>query len=231
MIFLFIVLGMTIYSFVQFLNGYVNVSLEENLLMISNVVCGVLLMIASAYKLIIERSLSKEVLAIDEDLYLNNLERKSYTASYYVQSACVLSFMVVTIGFILFRDSNPKIVLVAFILGLLALCFFAPGQKMMELTHPNFKIPDRKSKDPVADTLEYYDDGQKYIMLKSLYKLYFSIIGAFIFLIFGLMFYSIFSGNNQIVSIIGIGIILLFVLNALSMSLKPREISESSEYK
>ena len=46
MIFLFIVLGMTIYSFVQLLNGYVNVSLEENLLMICNVVCGVLLMMA-----------------------------------------------------------------------------------------------------------------------------------------------------------------------------------------
>ena len=137
--------------------------------------------------------------------------------------------MAVTIGFILFRDSNPKIVLVAFILGLTSLCFFAPGQKMMELTHPNFKLPDPKSKDPVADTLEYYDDGQKYIMLKSLYKLYFSIIGAFFFLIIVLMFYSIFSGNNQIVSIIGIGIILFFVLNALSMSLKPQKISESSE--
>ena len=93
MIFLLFVLGMTIYSSIQLLNGYVNVPLEENLLMICNVVCGVLLVTASAYKLTIERSLSKEVLAIDEDLYLNNLERKSYTASYYVQSACVLSFM------------------------------------------------------------------------------------------------------------------------------------------
>ena len=229
MIFLFFVIGMTIYSFVQLLNGYVSVPLEENLLMICNVICSVLLMIAAAYKLTIERSLSKEILATDEDLYLNNLEIKSYTASYYVQSAFVLSFMAFTIGFILFRDSNPNIVLAAFILGLL--CFFAPGQKMMELTHPNFKLPDPKSKDPVADTLEYYDDGQKHLMLKSLYKLYFSIIGAFIFLILALMFYSIFSGNNQIVSIIGIGIILLFVLNTLSMSLKPQKISESSESK
>ena len=36
MIFLFFVIGMTIYSFVQLLNGY-GVSLEENLLMICNI--------------------------------------------------------------------------------------------------------------------------------------------------------------------------------------------------
>lgn len=229
MIFLVMMFALTIYSGKMLWNGFENVPLEENLLMISNVVCCALLLIAAAYKYYIERSLSNEVLPIDEDLLLNKLERKSYTASYYVQSACVLSFMAFTIGFILSRESNPKIVLVAFVLCLLAAFgFFVPGQKMTELTHPNYKFPDPKSKDPVANTLEYYDDGQKHIMLKSLYKLYFSIIGAFILLIFSLMFYSIFSGNNQIVSMIGIGIILLFVLNALSMSLKPAKISESS---
>ena len=68
------------------------------------------------------------------------------------------------------------------------------------------KFPDPNSKDTVLDSLDLYDDGQKHILLKSLYKLYFTTILLFILLASALMFYSIFSGNNQIVSIIGVGI-------------------------
>ena len=227
MIALLLVCGITIYNLQLFVSGLSELSLSENALIASNIICGICLIVVAAYSIYIERALSSEISAVDEDVFYNRLERKSYTASYFYQSALVFCFMTLTIGFILVRESNPEIPFVALILSLIALLFIFPKNNMVELTHPNFKIPDRNSKDPIAESLDFYDDGQKHLLLKSLYKLYFSIIGAFIFLVFTLMFYSIFSGNNQTVSIIGIGIILLFVLNALSMSLKPDKITDS----
>ena len=232
MILLLIALILTISSSKQLFNFYMNISLEENLLMFSNIFCGVCLIVVAIYKLYIERSLSVESQQSDEDLYLNKLERKSYNASYYVLIASVVSFLTFTIGFILLRESNPKVVLMAVVLSIISFCcFFVPGQKMMELTLPNYKITDVNSKDPIADTLDYYDDGLKHLMLKSFYKLYFSLILAFVLLIFALMFYSIFSGNSQIVSIIGIGIILLFLLITFTVSLKPKKLELSNPIK
>ena len=227
MIALLLVCGITIYNLQLFVSGLSELSLSENALIASNIICGICLSIVAAYSIYIERALSSDISAVDEDVFYNRLERKSYTASYFYQSALVFCFMTFTIGFILVRESNPEIPFVALILSLIALLFIFPKNNMVELTHPNFKIPDRNSKDLIAESLDFYDDGQKHLLLKSLYKLYFSMIGAFIFLVFALMFYSIFSGNNQTVSIIGIGIILLFVLNALSMSLKPDKIMDS----
>lgn len=227
MIALLLVCGITIYNLQLFISGLSELSLSENALIASNIICGICLIVVAAYSIYIERALSSEISAVDEDVFYNRLERKSYTASYFYQSALVFCFMTLTIGFILVRDSNPEIPFVALILSLIALFFFIPSKKMLNLTYPNFKMPDKNSKGPFTEALNYYDDGQKHLLLKSLYKLYFSMIGAFIFLVFALMFYSIFSGNNQTVSIIGIGIILLFVLNALSMSLKPDKIMDS----
>lgn len=218
----------TFYSAQLLWHSYTLASIEEISLLVCNIICGLFLMIAARYKRTIERSLSNAATNIDEDLYYNTLERKTYHASYYVQSAVVLSFLGFTTGFIFFRDSNPKLVLIAFVLCFLALFFFLPNPKMMTLTYPHYKIPDPKSKDPVADTLAYYDDGQKYLLLKSLYRLYFFILFAFVLLILGLMYYSIFSGNNQTVSILGIGVILLIMMNALSRSLKPAKITKES---
>ena len=71
MILLLIALILTISSSKQLFNFYMNISLEENLLMFSNIFCGVCLIVAAIYKLYIERSLSVESQQSDEDLYLN----------------------------------------------------------------------------------------------------------------------------------------------------------------
>ena len=157
---------------------------------------------------------------VDEDIYFNQLERRSYNASYFACTAFVIAFITLVIGFILVRDSHPMIALLSFILWTGSL--FSSNFKMFEFLFPNYKIPDRK--DTVVDTLDIYDDGQKHKLLITLYKLYFTTILLFILLAFALMFYSIFSGNNQIVSIIGIGIILLILFNGLSGSLKPAKL-------
>lgn len=220
MIRLVIFCSITFYSIQQFFNGYANAPLHETLLIISNIICGTCLLITAVYSLYIERALKKEVTHVDEDIYFNQLERRSYNASYFACTAFVIAFITLVIGFILVRDSHPMIVLLAFILWTGSL--FSANFKMFEFLFPNYKIPDRK--DTVIDTLDFYDDGQKHKLLITLYKLYFTTILLFILLAFALMFYSIFSGNNQIVSIIGIGIILLILFNGLSGSLKPAKL-------
>lgn len=95
--------------------------------------------------------------------------------------------------------------------------------KMTSIIFPNYSPPVPNTKEPVLDSLNMYDDGQKYLLLKSLYKLYFLIIFLLVLLIFGLMYYSILSGNNQTVSIIGIGVILLISLSIFTNSLKPQK--------
>ena len=222
MIRLAIFLSITFYSIRQLFNGYANAPLYENLLIISNIICGSSLLISAIYSLYIERALKKEVTYINEDIYFNQLERKSYNASYFGTSAFVIAFITLVIGFILVRDSNGMIALTSFILCTVSL--FSANFKIYEFLFPNMKFPDPNPKDSVLDTLDFYDDGQKHLLLKSLYKLYFSTIVLFILLAFALMFYSIFSGNNQIVSIIGIGIILLLLVNGLSRSLKPAKL-------
>ena len=222
MIRLLISFGITFYSIRQLFNGYANAPLHENLLIISNIICGSSLLIATIYSLYLDRALNKEVTHVDEDIYFNQLERKSYTASYFGPSAFVIALITLVIGFILVRDSNPKIALISIILCTLSL-FSAPF-KLNAFLFPNMKLPESNAKDPMLETLDWYDDGQKHILLQSLYKMFFSTIVLFILLAFALMFYSIFSGNNQIVSIIGIGIILLILVNGLSGSLKPAKL-------
>ena len=222
MIRLLISFGITFYSIRQLFNGYANAPLHENLLIISNIICGSSLLIAAIYSIYLERALKKEVTHIDEDIYFNQLERKSYTASYFGPSAFVIALITLVIGFILVRDSNPKIALISIILCTLSL--FSANFKLNAFLFPNMKLPESNAKDPMLETLDWYDDGQKHILLQSLYKMFFSTIVLFILLAFALMFYSIFSGNNQIVSIIGIGIILLLLVNGLSRSLKPAKL-------
>lgn len=222
MIRLAIFLTITFYSIQQLFNGYASAPLYENLLIISNIICGTCLLIAAIYSLYLERAVKKVVTHVDEDIYFNQLERRSYNASYFACTAFVIALITLVIGFILVRDSNPTIALTSFLLCTVSL--FSINLKNLEFLYPNMKFPDPNSKDTVVDTLDIYDDGQKHILLKSLYKLYFTTILLFIFLAFALMFYSIFSGNNQIVSIIGIGFILLILVNGLSGSLKPAKL-------
>ncbi len=221
MIRLAICISITFYCIQQLFNGYANASLYENLLIISNIICASSLLIAAIYNLYLSQALKKDVTHIDEDIYFNQIERRSYNSSYFGGSAIVIAFITFVIGFILVRDSYPMIALLSLILFIVSL--FPPSFNIFTFLFPNYKLPDSNIKDTVS-TLDFYDDGQKHTLLKSLYKLYFTTILLFIFLAFALMFYSIFSGNSQIVSIIGIGIILLILVNGLSGSLKPAKL-------
>lgn len=122
------------------------------------------------------------------------------------------------------RDTNPLISLYATVLFVASFVGLVLLTYLLRYSHPEFKLPDPQSPTYQQELFDSYDDGEKYVMLKSLYKLYFWIIATLILLGFTLMFYSIFTGNSQLISIIGIGVILLFIQIYYSLSMKPKKI-------
>ena len=126
------------------------------------------------------------------------------------------------IGFILLRDTNPVIVIWSLILLVISFVSLFPSEKIVRITNPNFKFPDPQSKNYEQEYFNQFDDGEKFVILKGLYKLYGTVIWGLILLASALMFYSVFSGNSQVVSIIGIGILLLLIQVSYTMEYKPR---------
>ena len=222
MILLSTALIITFYSLQQLWVSYSTISTTELLLFLCNISSGLLLAFAAAYNLKLSRALSHPS-TNDEDAFFHSLERKFYRIPNAIITALVIAFIATVIGFIFLRDEHPQIVLVSFIIGVISVLFSMSDSKMTSIIFPNYSPPTRNTKEPVLDTLNMYDDGQKYVLLKSLYKLYFLIISLLVLLIFGLMYYSILSGNNQTVSIIGIGVILLLSLTIFTSSLKPQK--------
>ncbi|MGN7479204.1 hypothetical protein ACTHOQ_15270 [Solibacillus silvestris] len=226
MILLTTALIITFYSLQQLWVSYSVISTTELLLFLCNISSGLLLAFAASYNLKVSRALSYPS-TDDEDIFFHSLERKYYRIPNAIITSLVIAFIATVIGFIFLREEHPQIVLASFILGVISVLFSMSDSKMASIIFSNYSPPTPNKKEPVLDSLNMYDDGQKYVLLKSLYKLYFLIIFLLVLLIFGLMYYSVFSGNNQTVSIIGIGLILLLSLNIFTSSLKPRKLHKS----
>ena len=222
MILLTTALVISFYSLQQLWVSYSAISTTELLLLLCNISSSLLLAFAAGYNLKLSRALNHPPID-DEDAFFHSLERKYYRIPDAGLTSLVIAFLATVIGFILLRDNHPQIVLVSLIIGFVSLFFLMSDSKMTSIIIPNYKPPTENTKEPFVDTLDMYDDGQKHLLLKSLYNLYFLIILLLVLLIFALMYYSIFSGNNQTVSIIGIGFILLLSLTIFTSSLRPQK--------
>ncbi|CAM4334030.1 MULTISPECIES: DUF3169 family protein [Bacillus] len=194
-----------------------------NTLIVVNLVSLLTLIIADFNVRNVEKNCDMEVDSEKEDAYLLQLERKAYTASIYIQVSLCLSFIAVLTGFLLLRDKQPSIVLASFIIIFLAFMKLYPSKKIINLTNPGFTFPNPRSKNYEKELLDQFDDGQKYVMLQGLYKLYSFINMGLVILSFALMFYSAFTGNSQLVSIISIGILLMLIQIRFTISLKPNK--------
>lgn len=219
-----ILLVILIYILKEFTIGYDQRGVTPNLIIVANIVSFISLTIASMYNAYINHLSERPVSIQDEDTLQLTIERKSYSVVIWLQIALSVSFITLLVGFLLLRHSYPMIALYAIVLFIFSIVALVLATYLMRFTHPEFKLPDPKSPTYQLELFDSYDDGEKYIMLKSLYKLYYLIIAVLGFLAFGLMFYSAFTGDSQLISIIGIGAILLFVQIYYSISLKPKRI-------
>ena len=188
-------------------------------------ICILCLIIANMYSVFVQVNGKKQVDFEDEDddEWRLSLERATYAAISWIQAAFSISFVAFLTGFMLVRDSNPMVTFYAIVLFMSLFIALVIVTYLVRYTHPEFKLPDPQSPTYQQELFDSYDDGEKYLMLKSLYKLYFWINILLILLGIGLMLYSVFTGQSQLNSIIGIGCILLFVQTYYSISLKPQK--------
>lgn len=199
-------------------------SFAENILIVSNLVVIFSLILARFNIWKVEQGSFMEVSMEKEDIHQVSLERKAYTAAGFIQIALSISFTALLIGFLLLRDTQPAIVLASAILMIVSYVSLIPSEKIVKITNPNFKFPDPQSKNYSKEYFKQFDDGEKYVMLKGLYHLYYLVIWGLVILAFGLMYYSVFTGNSQLVSIIGIGVLLMLVQVSYTISLKPSKL-------
>jgi len=197
--------------------------------MVVNLISLAALIIAELRKRKIEIGLDEELDFDQEDLHLFQLERKAYTMTINIQIAICISFIASLVGFLLFRNEYPEVVLASFVLMIVAFIKSIPSEKILNLTNPGFTFPNPQSKNYNKELLDQFDDGQKHLMFQGLYKLYQFTIWALVLLSFGLMYYSIFTGNSQLVSIVCIGILLMLIQVGFTISTKPNNLKESGD--
>lgn len=220
-----ILIALFLYSLSRWTGVMTENPLSYNLLAAGNFISLLCLILASLYGMIVMKNGTKKVSEEEEDMWRISLERHSCNAVLWTQAAFTVSFVTLIIGFMLVRDSHPIIALYA--LGLFAASFlgFMFTRYLTRYANPEFVFPDPNSPDYHEEVFNRFDDGEKHLMLKGLYRLYKWIIMLLVLLGFGLMFYSILSGKSQLISIIGIGCILLFVQTYFTLSLKPKKES------
>ncbi|MEH6944191.1 DUF3169 family protein [Bacillus sp. JJ722] len=184
---------------------------ESTIVYLINIFCLGLLLITTLISGKIVELGEKTVTHDMEDQKIIVLERLSYKLTIYSQIAFTLSLLTLIAGFLLLRDEYPKIVLYTAILVPITFYRLLVNVSLIRFTRPDYQLPNPNSKDYQEQLFNCYDDGEKHVMLKSLYKLYYVLQTALVILMFVLMFYSIFSGVSQLFSIIAIGLILLFM--------------------
>jgi hypothetical protein len=212
--------------FLYSLSNWLGVARSEatvyNVIVLANLACLLCLIAASVYGLMTHIMGEKKVSFEEEDDRQLFVEQKTYNTLIFIQIALSISFVTFIAAFMLVRDTYPKVALYSILLFIASIIGWALITYLIRYSNPQFQFPDPNSPTYQQELFNSFDDGEKYLMLKGLYKLYYWILGLLVLLSFGLMFYSIFTGQSQLVAIIGIGGILLFIQTYYAFSLKPK---------
>ncbi|CAM4373004.1 DUF3169 family protein [Paenibacillus tarimensis] len=178
---------------------------------LSNVFCAIMLL--GAYSLYHKVTIigSQKAEAADEDERQIRMERYAYQFADYAQIAFTVILITLVAGFLLLRHDHPGTLLFTFALLIAGYFTQMLHVKLLMYVRPGFQMPLPEDKNFQEKLFDSFDDGEKHVMLKGLYKLYSMTISAMIVLLFVLMFYSIFSGESQLFSIIAVGALLLFM--------------------
>jgi len=180
-------LAIFLYSLSNWLGVVSSEATVHNLLILTNLTCLLCLITASIYGLFLQMNSEKKVSAEDEDEWRLSIERTAYNALIWMQVAFSISFVAFIATFLLVRDTYPKVALYAVLLFIGSLVGLVLITYLSRYTHPEFKLPDPHSPTYQQELFDSYDDGEKHLMLKGLYKLYYWMIALLMLLGIGLM--------------------------------------------
>ncbi|MGM8216347.1 DUF3169 family protein [Bacillaceae bacterium W0354] len=155
------------------------------------------------------KKLNEQTVSVEnEDEHNVNKEKTFATMSLYFSISTTIFLFALATGFIVLRDDQPGIVLIAFVL--LAASYIAK-QMLAVLAvriYPERKLNEIKSTEEFFDRM---DDGERYVMFKAYYKAY-NIVRPLLFTaIMASAIYSAVTGVSQIFSIIFMAIMLVLI--------------------
>ncbi|MFD1417116.1 DUF3169 family protein [Oceanobacillus jeddahense] len=138
---------------------------------------------------------------------------KAYSSIVLLQNvAAVMAFVVIPIGFVLYREVYPMIILSSFLLMLLAGAYGLNTYKRLSKTaFPEKEVLNVTKTSYNNEIVEQLDGTEKSILVKRMYKAIHGLAFGLVLIEFTLMFYSVITANYQIISMILIGLLLVVI--------------------
>lgn len=189
------------------------------LLQLTNSVVILLLGAGYFYFRKITKSSQLVVTGEEEDQLLDKQYERSITVSQMINSAFILSLGAMAIGFIIVRESSPATPLLSFALLVCSVLSTGIVTKSVTLANPTRPIPNWVKEDGAFDAM---DEGERHVALKAYYKVYKIVMSLLIISILLAMYYSVLTGQSQIMSII-VMVVLLLVMVFSYLSVIRRE--------
>lgn len=189
------------------------------LLQLTNSIVILLLGAGYFYFRKITKSSQLVVTGEEEDQLLDKQYERSITVSQMINSAFILSLGAMAIGFIIVRESSPATPLLSFALLVCSVLSTGIVTKSVTLANPTRPIPNWVKEDGAFDAM---DEGERHVALKAYYKVYKIVMGLLIISILLAMYYSVLTGQSQIMSII-VMVVLLLVMVFSYLSVIRRE--------
>lgn len=138
---------------------------------------------------------------------------KTYSSIVLLQNvAAVIVFVVIPIGFVLYREAYPMIILSSFLLMLLAGAYgLNTYQRLSNTAFPEKEVLNVTKTSYNNEIVEQLDGTEKSILVKRMYKAIHGLAFGLVLIEFTLMFYSVITANYQIISMILIGLLLVVI--------------------
>ncbi|UUI03933.1 DUF3169 family protein [Oceanobacillus jeddahense] len=138
---------------------------------------------------------------------------KAYSSIVLLQNvAAVMAFVVIPIGFVLYREVYPMIILSSFLLMLLAGAYgLNTYQRLSKTAFPEKEVLNVTKISYNNEIVEQLDGTEKSILVKRMYKAIHGLAFGLVLIEFTLMFYSVITANYQIISMILIGLLLVVI--------------------
>lgn len=179
------------------------------LLQLTNSLVVLLLGVGYFYFRKITKSSQLVVTGEEEDQLLDKQYERAITVSQMINSAFILSLGAMAIGFIIVSESSIATPLLSFALLVCSVLSTGIVTKSVTLANPTRPIPNWVKEDGAFDAM---DEGERHVALKAYYKVYKIVMGLLIISILLAMYYSVLTGQSQIMSIILMVVLLLVMV-------------------
>ncbi len=165
----------------------------------------------------INKLINNELEGDAEDEAEDKLSKKFYEYSFSMNAGAIISVLALAFAMI---ELSLILITIAIVMTIASYTLSSYMMHLMKKAYPERDLPDHSDEDYSKKLLEISDEGERYLMLEGLYKVYQFANAAFLFAIIGIALYSVVSGDSQLFSMIVISIILLIMNGMYAFSVR-----------